>query len=64
MEPLTILIVLAALATVVALVAGVASMARGGEQDRERSGQLMYARVGAQGVTLVLLVLALLFAAS
>jgi hypothetical protein len=50
------------LATVVALAAGIVSMMHGGKFDREHSGQLMMTRVGAQGLTLALLIVALLLA--
>ena len=38
------------------------SMAHGGEFDRKHSTQLMFARVGMQGVTLLLLLLAIYLA--
>ena len=60
MSILTILIVLAMLSTLGVLVMGVGSMAHGGKYDDEHSQQLMYARVGLQGVTFLLLVVALL----
>ncbi len=60
MSILTILIVLAMLATLGVLVMGVGSMAHGGKYDDEHSQQFMYARVGLQGVTFILLVVALL----
>jgi hypothetical protein len=60
MTTLTILIILGMAATALALVWGVASMAHGGKFDRRHSNQLMFARVGFQGVTLVLLIVALL----
>jgi len=60
MSILTILIVLAMLATLGVLVMGVGSMAHGGKYDDEHSQQFMYARVGLQGITLILLVVALL----
>jgi hypothetical protein len=59
MSLLSLLIVLALLATIGALGAGITSMVRGGEFDREHSTQLMLARVGFQGVALVLLLVAL-----
>ncbi len=62
MNPLTLIIILGMLATLVALTAGVVSMMHGGKFDREHSGQLMMARVGAQGFTLALLVVALILA--
>jgi hypothetical protein len=62
MSVLSILIVLALLATIGALGMGLMSMMRGGEYDREHSEQFMFARVGFQGVALVLLLAALFFA--
>lgn len=62
MNPLTLVIVAGMLATIIALAAGIVSMMRGGKFDREHSGQLMMTRVGAQGLTLALLILALLLA--
>ncbi len=62
MTMLTIVIVLALLATAAALIWGIVSMAHGGEFDQHHSLQLMFARVGLQGLTLLLLFLALLIA--
>jgi len=62
MNPLTLVILVGMLATVIALAAGIVSMMRGGRFDREHSGQLMMTRVGAQGLTLALLILALILA--
>lgn len=62
MNPLTLVILAGMLATIIALAAGIVSMMRGGKFDREHSGQLMMTRVGAQGLTLALLILALLLA--
>lgn len=59
MSLLTLLIVLALLATIGALGAGITSMVRGGEYDRQHGTQLMIARVGFQGVALILLLVAL-----
>ncbi len=59
---LTAMIILAMLATVGALAAGVVSMAHGREFDQNHSTQLMAARVVLQGVTLVLLLVALILA--
>lgn len=59
MSLLTFMIILALLATVGALGAGLVSMMRGGEYDRQHGTQLMTARVGFQGVAVVLLLLAL-----
>ena len=63
MNLLTTAIVLAMLATVAALGVGIVSMVRGGEFDREHASQYMFARVGFQGLTLALLLVALLAAA-
>ncbi|MCK5362835.1 MAG: twin transmembrane helix small protein [Gammaproteobacteria bacterium] len=59
MSLLTFMIILALLATVGALGAGLVSMMRGGEYDRQHGTQLMTARVGFQGVAVVLMLLAL-----
>ncbi|NCF26063.1 MAG: twin transmembrane helix small protein [Gammaproteobacteria bacterium] len=59
MSLLSFMIVLALLATVGALGAGIVSMVRGGEYDREHGTQLMAARVGFQGVAVVLMLVAL-----
>ena len=53
------MIVLALIATIGALGAGVASVVQGGEYDRKHGVQLMFARVGFQGIALVLLLIAL-----
>jgi hypothetical protein len=62
MSLLTLMIILALLATIVALGAGLVSMLRGGEYDRQHGTQLMAARVGFQGVAVLLLLVALLAA--
>lgn len=62
MDALALLIILALIATIVSLVTGVISMGRGGEFDQKHSNQLMWSRVGFQGIALVLLVAALYFA--
>lgn len=56
-----VMIVLAA--TTVVLIAGVISMARGGEFDRRHSVELMFARVGFHAVTVILVIVAALYAA-
>jgi hypothetical protein len=61
MITLQVIVIVALLATVGALATGIASMAHGEEFDRRHSAQLMFTRVGLQGLTLVLLILALLF---
>jgi hypothetical protein len=62
MELLTLLIIAALLATIASLVTGIWSMGHGGEFDERHSNQLMRARVGFQGLALVLLLVALYFA--
>ncbi len=62
MSLLHIMIALALVATVAALGLGIASMAHGGEFDRQHAGQFMTARVALQGLTLVLLLVAFLAA--
>lgn len=62
MDLLSSMIVLALLATIGALAAGVVSMVHGGDYDREHGTQLMFARVGFQGIALVLLLFALFVA--
>jgi len=59
---LTIIILLAMLATVAMLVMGIGSMAHGGEYDEKHETQFMFARVGLQGATFLLLLLALYLA--
>ncbi len=59
MTLLTIIIVLALLSTVTVLGMGIVSMARGGEYDEKHDEQFMFARVGLQSVTFVLLLFAL-----
>ena len=54
----TVLAVLALVATLVSLGWGVGSMAHGGEYDARHSNQLMWARLGFQGLALVLIVAA------
>lgn len=63
MTVLTAIIVIGMLATAVALVSGIVSMTQGGDFDRRHSHQLMFARVGLQGVTLLFLLLALFIVA-
>jgi len=58
------LVIFALLATIAALITGVFSMAHGGGFDRRHSHQIMFARVGLQGVTLVALLIAFWLAAS
>jgi len=63
MTIMTALIVTALVATIATLVTGVVSMAHGGRFDRRHSHQIMFARVGLQGVTLVVLLIAVWLAA-
>ena len=60
MDPLVIVIVLALLATVLALILGLFAMGSGGSTDQIVSTPLMWARVGLQGFTFLLLIAALL----
>jgi len=62
MTILTVLIVIALLATAGMLISGIVSMAHGGDFDRRHSQQFMLARVGFQGVTLLILFIAFLLA--
>lgn len=63
MEILNVLIVLALIATIVALWWGIGSMAYGGSFDTKHSVQLMSARVGFQGLAIVLLLILLVLSA-
>jgi hypothetical protein len=51
-------IVVALLMTVAVIGTGIWSMAHGGEFDKKHSSQLMAARVGMQGITVLLLLFA------
>jgi len=62
MNLLTIVIIAALVITAGVLIIGVGSMALGGEFDEKHGTQLMFARVGMQAVTLILLLLALYLA--
>lgn len=64
MSLLTSIIIICVLITAGILITGVGSMVHGGQFDERHSEQFMFARVGAQGVTLVLLLLALFLANS
>jgi hypothetical protein len=50
------------LLTIIVLGAGIWSMAHGGEFDEKHSEQFMFARIGLQSVTLILLFLAIYLA--
>ena len=62
MNILSVVIVGALLMTVAVLGTGIWSMVHGGEFDRKHSTELMFARVGMQAVTLLLLFLAIYLA--
>ena len=62
MNILTVVIVGALLMTVAMIGTGIWSMAHGGEFDRRHSTQFMMARVGMQGATLLLLIVAFFLA--
>ncbi len=64
MNMLTAVIILALIATLITLGWGIGSMARGGDYDDRHSVQLMGMRVGLQGLTFVLLLVALFMAAA
>lgn len=55
MNILTMVIMLALIMTVILMGTGIWSMAHGGEFDRKHSTQLMFARVGMQAATVLLL---------
>jgi hypothetical protein len=58
MEILNMAIIGALIMTVGVIGTGIWSMAHGGEFDRKHSTQIMFARVGMQGITFLLLLLA------
>lgn len=60
MTTLTTLIIFALIATIITLGWGIGSMAHGGAFDAKHSHQLMSARVGLQGLAIILLLVALL----
>ena len=60
MDPMTIVIVLALLATLGAMLLGILTMGAGGDTDAYVGERLMWARVGLQGLTVVLMIVALL----
>ena len=59
MALLTLLISFGLVTTVLSLGLGVISMARGGSFDDQHATQFMVARVASQGITFVLLLIAL-----
>lgn len=62
MNILTMVIIVALAVTIGLMGTGVWSMAHGGEFDRKHSTQLMFARVGMQGLTVILLLFAVYLA--
>ena len=60
MDLFLVVIVAALLVTVVMMVLGLLTMAGGGTTNDELSTPLMWARVGAQALTVLLLVIAIL----
>lgn len=62
MDLLTLIVMVGMITTLGVLFAGLYSMAHGGDFDHRHSGQFMVARVGAQGITLLILLLALYIA--
>jgi hypoxia induced protein len=58
MDPLLTLIVLALIAATVAMLLGILVMSGGGATDSWLSTPLMWVRVGFQGLTILLLILA------
>ena len=64
MDSMMIFVIFALIATVVVLFTGLASMVKGGEDDKQHSVQLMITRVSFQAVAIILLVVAALYAGS
>ena len=62
MTTLTIVIILALVLTIAVLFTGLGSMGHGGEFDEKHGSQFMFARVVLQGLTLLLLLVALYLA--
>lgn len=62
MDILNVVIVGALIMTVGVIGTGIWSMAQGGEFDQKHSTQLMFARVAMQGITFLLLLLAMYLA--
>jgi len=62
MNLLTVVIIAAMIATLIALGFGLGAMGRGGEFDQKHSHHLMFARIGSQAITFLLLLLALYLA--
>ena len=62
MNLLTIVILISLVLTIIVMAAGIGSMAQGGEYDEKYGVRLMFARVGMQAVTLLLLFFAMYLA--
>lgn len=62
MSFLTMVIMLALIITIGLMATGIWSMAHGGEFDQKHSTQLMFARVGMQGLTVLLLLFSIYLA--
>jgi hypothetical protein len=60
MDPLLVIIMLALAARVVVLLLGLFAMGAGGSIDQAVSTPLMWARIGFQSLTLVLLIVAVI----
>lgn len=60
MDVLLVVIILALIATVVTMFLGILAMSGGGSADKEFGTPLMWARVGFQALTLLLLIVAVL----
>lgn len=60
MDPLLAIIMLALAATAVTVIIGLFAMGSGGATDRVVSTPLMWVRIGLQGFTLLLLIVAVL----
>ncbi len=59
MDVLTILIVMALVATIITLFLGLFAMGGSGSLDKEVGEPLMWARVGLQGLAVILLLIAI-----
>jgi len=60
MTIMTFLVLLALFATVLVLGTGIGSMVHGGKFDDKHSDQLMMARIGLQGLAVVLILVAMI----
>jgi hypothetical protein len=59
MDTLTVVVVLALIATLVTMLMGIFTMGAGGDTDNYAGERLMWARVGLQALTVLLMVIAL-----